>query len=273
MPVSDTLRLQKMIKSGAMTGTLLFTGPNEEEKSQFAMELVKGLFGPEHVAKIDSGNHPDLHILTTEGKSGLHSLATLKERIEEMGLPPYEAPCKVVIIHDAERMQPAGSNALLKTLEEPPLYALIILLSSEPKDLLPTIVSRCRIFRFDFTFSPTPNEKLVQILSTSQDHAQFFKACDELEESLGGEEDNSPQKMQKLEALHEQILYWYRDLHLLAVGGDKKYLYHRNFLSQLETAREKELPKMEKLFSLVEKGRLGSHRYIRLRHVLEYILP
>lgn len=265
------LTCEAMLKSGAMTGTLLFTGANQQEKVRFSFDLIKGLFGTAYHSKIDSGNHPDVHILQIEGKSGMHSVAALREMLEEVSLPPYEAPLKVFLIYDAERMLPTGSNTLLKTLEEPPFDSLIILLSSQPKDLLPTIVSRCRIFRFDFSFNSVPNDQLVAILSKFHDPAQMLKLCDALEESIGGEED-SPKKMQQLDALYEQILYWYRDLHLLEMGGDRQYLYHKEYLPQLEKAEQKKLPQMEKLLHVVERGRLASQRYTRLRHIMEYIL-
>ncbi|NGX37470.1 MAG: DNA polymerase III subunit gamma/tau [Chlamydiae bacterium] len=104
-----------------------------------ALALAKELIGS---AKIDSGNHPDLHIYIPEGKSDLHPMANMQTLIREMALPPFESPCKVFLIEDAEKMLPSASNALLKTLEEPSPDTFFILLTNHPDRLLPTVRSR-----------------------------------------------------------------------------------------------------------------------------------
>lgn len=107
-----------------------------------AVALVKKLFSEKHHSKIDSRNHPDVHLYSPEGKSLMHSMASIQKLIREIALPPFEAPSKVFIIEDAEKMLPSSSNALLKTLEEPPKDTFFFLLSNHPELLLPTISSR-----------------------------------------------------------------------------------------------------------------------------------
>lgn len=92
--------------------------------------------------------HPDVHHCHLEGKSGMHSMESLRRLQEQAALVPLEAPKKIFVIHDAERMLPTSANALLKTLEEPPEKTVIILTSSSENSLLPTIRSRCQIFRY-----------------------------------------------------------------------------------------------------------------------------
>ncbi|MBF5058662.1 hypothetical protein [Candidatus Neptunochlamydia vexilliferae] len=75
------------------------------------------------------------------GKKG--PIEAIRTLIEEANLPPFESERKVFIIHEADRMLPSSSNALLKTLEEPPSFVTIILISAHPEALLPTITSRC----------------------------------------------------------------------------------------------------------------------------------
>jgi hypothetical protein len=275
--LSSKTHLKQMLDRGALTGTLLFLGSDEAQKYQTVLEIAKSLFGPNSVEKIDKDNHPDLHILKPEGKSGMHSIAAVQGLIQEMQLPPYEqssgeASCKIFVICDAERMLPAASNALLKTLEEPNLDALLILLSSEPQLLLPTLLSRCRILRFDSLPTFAPSVKLVEILSEEKDHPSLLKALDELEGSLSGEEDaeSSPERAKHLDLLYEHILCWYRDRHLLALAGPLEHLFYKDHLSALQKAEQLALPSLEKIFSLLEECRLASQRYIRLRHILEY---
>jgi DNA polymerase-3 subunit delta' len=138
--------LERMVAKNAIGNSLLFAGPDGVGKSLFAQALAEMILGNRH--KIEAGNHPDLHIYRPEGKIGMHSIASMRHFSEEVYLAPFEAKWKVFVIHDAERMLPYSANALLKTFEEPALDTVIILLSSAPESLLPTILSRCRTIRF-----------------------------------------------------------------------------------------------------------------------------
>jgi len=139
--------LQKIIKDNLVANTLLFYGPDGIGKSLFAKEIAQALMYPkgELVAKprIENETHPDLHVYRPEGKTAMHSIAMIRDLIDNVSMQPFEAKAKVFIIHDAERMLVTSSNALLKTLEEPTLDSYIILLTSHSEDLLPTILSRC----------------------------------------------------------------------------------------------------------------------------------
>lgn len=90
----------------------------------------------------------DLHILSCEGKSGMHSIASIREMIEMALLAPFESVRKAFIIKDAERMLATSANALLKIIEEPPPHTLFILVVAKREKLLPTIVSRAQEVRF-----------------------------------------------------------------------------------------------------------------------------
>lgn len=97
--------------------------------------------------RIDKGSHPDFAFIAPEGTQiKVESI----RRVEEMlSLKAYEARVKTVIVDDAEAMNPSAANAFLKTLEEPPPGSLIVLVSSSPDMLPPTIRSRC--VRINFT--------------------------------------------------------------------------------------------------------------------------
>jgi DNA polymerase III subunit delta' len=150
IPGNDHIKtsLVNMVQKQCIGNSLLFAGPEEASKDQFALALAKLLLGESASDKIEAGNHPDMHIYRPEGKIGMHSIASMRQFCEEVYLPPYEGAWKVFILHDAERMLTYSANALLKTFEEPALDSVIILLSSYPNRLLPTILSRCRIVRF-----------------------------------------------------------------------------------------------------------------------------
>jgi DNA polymerase-3 subunit delta' len=97
--------------------------------------------------KIKSNNHPDIIRLEPSGSSiKIEQVRSLRQTLV---MKPYEAGMRVVIVSDAGTMNPAAGNALLKVLEEPPLKTLIILVTAHISDLLPTVVSRCQIIRFN----------------------------------------------------------------------------------------------------------------------------
>ena len=91
----------------------------------------------------DSGNHPDI-IRVTHEKPNTISVADIREQVNNtIMIKPYQGPYKIYIIDHADLMTVQAQNALLKTIEEPPAYAVILLLTENADILLPTINSRC----------------------------------------------------------------------------------------------------------------------------------
>lgn len=91
----------------------------------------------------ESGNHPDI-IKVTHEKPNSISVDDIREQVNHtIMIKPYQGPYKVYIIPQADMMTPQAQNALLKTIEEPPEYAVIMLLTENADTLLPTINSRC----------------------------------------------------------------------------------------------------------------------------------
>ncbi|MDP3142846.1 MAG: DNA polymerase III subunit delta' [Candidatus Omnitrophota bacterium] len=145
------------LKSKKLASTLLFVGPEGVGKSLMAKYLAKSVNCLESdfnccnrcnsCAKIENLNHPDVHWITSDdsGSIKIEQVRGIEGRIQ---LRPYEAKKKVFIIVEAQDLTPEASNALLKTLEEPPQDSLIILTSAHADQLLPTILSRCQRFFF-----------------------------------------------------------------------------------------------------------------------------
>jgi DNA polymerase-3 subunit delta' len=137
----------------------LFRGPRGAGKSAvaraFAAELLAlGAADPEDVrrrAMLDPSPHPDLVWLRPRGAQ--HMVDEVREKvIRASSYRPFEAEKRVFVIEAAEQMRDESQNALLKTLEEPPDFVHLILLTSEPAQLLETIASRCQ----PIEFSPLP---------------------------------------------------------------------------------------------------------------------
>lgn len=88
-------------------------------------------------------NHPDI-IRVSHEKPNTISVDDIRAQVNnDVAIKPYSAPYKIYIINEAEKMTPQAQNAILKTLEEPPEYAVILLLTTNVNSLLPTILSRC----------------------------------------------------------------------------------------------------------------------------------
>lgn len=111
--------------------------------------------------KFDANSNPDFSIIVPDGKSiKIEQIRNLQARIVEK---PISSSKKVYIIDDADTMTEESQNCLLKTLEEPPEYAMIILIASNENRMLQTIKSRCVIIRFE----DLTNEEISQILHTN----------------------------------------------------------------------------------------------------------
>ena len=145
--------LKNAIESGKISHSYIFTGePGSGKKllaGTFASTLQCEAGGTEPCQKCDSckkamgKNHPDI-IMVSHEKPGTITIDEIRDQvINDIDIRPYYSPYKIYIIADADLMTPQAQNALLKTIEEPPEYAVIMLLTSNVDALLPTIQSRC----------------------------------------------------------------------------------------------------------------------------------
>ena len=185
--------LQRMAKTERVPHSLLFTGEKGVGKKRFALELAKsfvcqnsnnyeacdkcpacGRAGNFIFPKSDDrdahkevifSEHPDIGLVVPYGKTILVDAVRDLER--EANFRPYEAKARFLLIDDADKMNDAASNALLKTLEEPPPTAYIFLITSRPDSLLPTILSRCQTIRF----APIPVDEIEKHLLESKKYS------------------------------------------------------------------------------------------------------
>ena len=146
----------------------LFRGPRGAGKRAaaraFAAEiLASGAADPEAArrrALLDPSPHPDLVWLVPRGSQ--HLVEELREQVIRAAVyRPFEGASRVFVIEQAEAMGEESQNALLKTLEEPPEFDHLLLLSAEPEALLETITSRCQ----EVSFGPLPPEAATEALA------------------------------------------------------------------------------------------------------------
>ncbi|HUH65495.1 MAG TPA: DNA polymerase III subunit delta' [Syntrophales bacterium] len=108
--------------------------------------------------KIDHGNHPDVVTVSAQGQ--FIKIEEIRELQDQMKFRPFEGGRRVFIIVDADRMNIASANALLKTLEEPSASNVLILITSRPHQLPATVLSRCQQLRFN----PLTKENIASFL-------------------------------------------------------------------------------------------------------------
>jgi len=181
------LLLQKAIISGRISYSYLFVGPESVGKKSTALNFAKVLncTAPlykdmtvdcceacNNCRKINSGNHPNVISIRPEGNT--IKIEQIKEIQEKIQFKPLSGKWQMVIIEQADTMTREAANSILKLLEEPPSYIVIILISTNLHLLLPTIVSRCQVFRFNFLSHALIQELLVKILNISEETASLY---------------------------------------------------------------------------------------------------
>lgn len=174
MPFSDIIGqatpvaiLRRSLAAGKTAHAYIFDGIEGCGKKKTAMALVEAIFcngseGCGHCPacrKIAASQHPDLHLVEPDG--AFIKIDQIRDLQKELSFRPFEAQKKTCIIEAAERMNPAAANAFLKTLEEPPGNALLILLTTNIGSMLPTILSRCQ----RLSFSSIPQEAIETYLT------------------------------------------------------------------------------------------------------------
>lgn len=158
--------LRSAIASERIGHAYLFVGPRGVGRAPAAMALAASVNCPyrgcgtcDVCRKVLRKTHPDVHLVSAEG--GQIVVDQVRAIREDAARAPFEGLMKVFIIDEAERLNPAAANALLKVLEEPPASALFVLMTETPDDMLPTVSSRCR--RVDFV--PLGASEIVEILT------------------------------------------------------------------------------------------------------------
>lgn len=157
--------IEQDIKSGNLTHAYLFSGPSHIGKFSIARRFVNILQCTNNLCnecpvckQIKSGNHPDTIVLKEKGES--IKIEQIRDIIQRLQMTK-QAEYKILLIKGAERLTPEAANCLLKTLEEPPPDTLIIMTTSNIREILPTIISRVRLIKFTAYSQKFLEEKLA----------------------------------------------------------------------------------------------------------------
>jgi DNA polymerase-3 subunit delta' len=148
--------IERAIGRGRLAHSILLAGDDPEGLAAAGLAMADRLLnrGAPARSPYPPDRHPDCFQVRPAGKSRSITAGAVRELVGKVNVSSSVSQHKVVIFHDADRMNPAASNILLKTLEEPPAATTILLLSSRPHALLPTIRSRVLHFRLPGMASP-----------------------------------------------------------------------------------------------------------------------
>ncbi|MCB9251905.1 MAG: DNA polymerase III subunit gamma/tau [Flavobacteriales bacterium] len=141
-----TETLLNEIKQNRLAQSFLFTGPRGVGKTTCARILAR-VINLESDAKIPKDYDFAFNIFELDAASN-NSVDDIRQLVEQVRIPPQIGKYKVYIIDEVHMLSTNAFNAFLKTLEEPPSYAIFILATTEKHKILPTILSRCQIFNF-----------------------------------------------------------------------------------------------------------------------------
>jgi DNA polymerase-3 subunit gamma/tau len=154
-----TTTLKNAIKSNHLAHAFLFCGPRGVGKTTCARILAKTINCQNLTADTESCNECDsCKSFNTQSSFSIHELDAasnnsvddIRNLVEQVRIPPqFGAKYKIYIIDEVHMLSQAAFNAFLKTLEEPPKYAIFILATTEKHKIIPTILSRCQIFDFN----------------------------------------------------------------------------------------------------------------------------
>ncbi len=210
--------LKNALQSGKLSHAYLFTGPRGTGKTSTARLLAKTVNceNPQNgepcnqciqCREITAGNSFNVIEIDAASNRGIDSIRELREKVM---MPPSTGKYKVYVLDEAHMLTTEAFNALLKTLEEPPEYAIFVMATTDVHKMLPTVLSRCQ--RFDFKRIST--RQIVQhlLFVSQQEKVKLEKSAAELiaRAAAGGMRD-------ALSLLDQAIAYCGEEISLTAV--------------------------------------------------------
>lgn len=252
----------------------------------------------------ESGNHPDI-ICVTHEKASIGVDDIRKQVNNDIIIKPYSSPYKIYIIDEADKMTEQAQNALLKTIEEPPAYGIILLLASNPDRLLSTILSRCVVLNLKAVDVGLIREYLMSQLGIPDYAANLaanfsqgnvgkairYASSDEFDKvkadvlHLLKYIDDMPvyEIMEAIKALGEHkllvndyidmMILWYRDVLMLKVTNNPNILlYKEEYKYIVKQAMKRDYEGIENIIRAMDKAKVRLEANVNFDTAIELML-
>lgn len=305
--------LRNAIRKDNISHSYLFEGEEGLGKKKTALAFSKTLLCKEEkdhpcnicssCVKFDSGNHPDFKLIVPNEK-GTIVIGEIEKIINAVSTSPFEGKRKVFIIDDSHTINIEAMNTLLKTLEEPPSFMNIILVTSISNKLLPTILSRCQRIRF----YPVENSKIIKLLEENKsldkdksafiadftkgsigksieisDSEDFFNRRDEviaiIDNILKGDETKALASVNffnenkgDIESILDIMLYWFRDLLIYKEVGRTNLIMNKDKLEILSKQSSIDFNKINDIIEKIGKTRVNINDNVNFTLSIETML-
>lgn len=271
MPIEDDpwSALLLKIQAGEVPQAILLHSFQDEMLRHKAYDLAAEIILsrlPEAQYKIQAHIHPDIHEFSPSGKGRLHSIDLAREIKKDIWIPPFEAPYKVYIIEEADRMTLSAISAFLKVLEEPPHHAILILTSTKPQRLPATILSRTLGVFLKEREIPLPDQEAIECMYRC---ALEEIPITEVGNLVKGGPDIEKQFLRdKARKFLEVLLKLYRDRYMLDLGCFPSALSYPTY--QDKSLLLPKLP-LEKVLTVIESAYQALDNSSSAASVLEWV--
>ncbi len=307
--------LKNAVKYEKVSHAYIFSGEEGAGKRMLAAAFAKTLQCSEKgtepcgtclsCIQAESGNQPDIIWVSHEKQNSIGVEDIREQVVGDIQIRPYSSPWKIYIIDEAEKMTVQAQNALLKTIEEPPAYGVILLLTTNAEVFLPTILSRCVLLRL----KPVGNKKIktflmeeikvpdykadlcVAFAQGNVGKAVKLARSESFEEMKGHvvrifrtvekmELSDLLSALKELEAFKTDIydyldlsLVWFRDVLLFKVTHDANVLVFREEVAALQKhANRSSYEGLECIITAIEKAKVRLRANVNFELAMELML-
>ncbi|MCR5107723.1 MAG: DNA polymerase III subunit delta [Lachnospiraceae bacterium] len=216
-------------------------------------------------------NHPDIKYFLPEKEKSIGVRPVRKQIVDDVYIKPYSSRYKVYIMKDADKMTLAAQNVLLKTLEEPPSYTVLILITDNISSIIPTIISRCVVLSMKPLKDSAVRDYLMDELHISEyqagicsafargnigrarslalndsfgiireDTVRILKDIKDMDmETLIGQEKIIQKRREAVNEFFDIITIWYRDVLMYKATGDKDAIVFKEEEKSIRKAAER----------------------------------